>query len=492
MSDFGAAPNLTREVSTKVLPDVIESLIDARFSEGGITRSIQVLSILLPDISWLLDTEAVNTLKVSCKMSTSQHSEEATQQPNHAQLGKLVEHKFSIPNILLEALTHASYLNVSRDIATSSYERLELYGDTVLTRIVTDTAFMHYPWLDALTIHLMRIAVINNGLLGYLCLAHTVSDPAHSAPFRIWQAMRSSASGIAEAQQACLARFDRLETELRSHFHPDTLTSRSHPESQQAKYPWALLETLRPPKFLADIIESLLGAIYIDSGSYEPCRQFLDTLGWFAYFKRVLAGEVGGLIHPKGEVEILAGKETVKYEITVIKEDQEIDKRELSCRVSVGGELIAEVTGGRNKAQVQCVAAEKAVEVLKKKLEMKAVEERAASHRYESEADIYNEGDEDVSVVLRGHEIGHAELVMSSPNPEGSMTRKRHRSPSDDLTDERPGGKRLASSIDNTEEVAEIMDRSESATGQAEAVGNWIETDDRDRCVNETMMKMGG
>ena len=47
-----------REMSTKTLADVVESLIGAAFQDGGFTKAIRCLEIFLPNVDWRIATEA--------------------------------------------------------------------------------------------------------------------------------------------------------------------------------------------------------------------------------------------------------------------------------------------------------------------------------------------------------------------------------------------------------------------------------------------------
>ena len=52
---------------------------------------------------------------------------------------------FKNPNLLVEALTHRSYLNEHREYTGSHNERLEFLGDAVLELAVTDFLFKKFP-----------------------------------------------------------------------------------------------------------------------------------------------------------------------------------------------------------------------------------------------------------------------------------------------------------------------------------------------------------
>lgn len=375
-SDFiNESPRNTREMSTKTLADVVESIVGAAFLDGGLTKSVRCLETLIPETKWSNVPEAVQILR-------SSYPEVAVSQPNSSTLTALLGYEFSLPLILYEALTHPSFHQpLGVGTTTGSYQRLEYLGDAILDYIVTNAAFHHDPPIPVFRLHLVRAALVNGDFLGYLCLAHSTpveSTEVDSAdkdnittytvtkPFYLWQAMRTSAAAVADAQKECRTRFLPLEPLLASHFHPSTSST-----SSQTRYPWTLLSQLVPPKFFSDIIESLIGALYIDSnGSIDTCRCFLDRLGWTAYLHTVLERQGEGLLHPKEELGRLAVTDKVKYDVFVTEtmdEESKEEVKELGCRVSVGEEVVAEVGGGRERLEVETRAAEQACEVLRQR-----------------------------------------------------------------------------------------------------------------------------
>lgn len=57
-------------------------------------------------------------------------------------------YRFSNPTLLIEALTHKSYVNERRDSGRTHNERLEFLGDAVLSLIVSDYLARRYPALN--------------------------------------------------------------------------------------------------------------------------------------------------------------------------------------------------------------------------------------------------------------------------------------------------------------------------------------------------------
>ncbi|KAL8723097.1 MAG: hypothetical protein Q9225_000568, partial [Loekoesia sp. 1 TL-2023] len=298
-----------RQLSTKTLADVVEALIGAAFLEGGFDKATAILKVLLPTVSWS-PVEDCNSILHST------HQAPLAYPPHFAQLEQLIGYTFTLKSLPLEALTHSSYIGSN---VSTSYERLEFLGDVCLDIIVATTAYNHEPPIPTHGLHLIRTAVVNAHFLAFLCLTLSISVPRTnittgnkkndvsmsetSVPIHIWNFMRHAAPIVRKSQQDCLKRYEALKTLIL-----ETLQKGSY-------IPWALLARLDAPKFFSDIIESLIGAIYIDShGSLAACESFLETLGIMGYLRRLLQGGVA-LYHPKEELGQLADTENVRYEV---------------------------------------------------------------------------------------------------------------------------------------------------------------------------------
>ncbi|KAL8890684.1 MAG: hypothetical protein Q9215_002192 [Flavoplaca cf. flavocitrina] len=348
-----------REMSTKTLADVVEALIGAAFLEGGFDKAIAALKIFLPRVFWSGVSDRNDILLSSYNIPIAYP-------PHFTQLEQLIGYTFSNKTLPLEALTHPSYTGTN---VTSSYERLEFLGDVCLDIVISSTSFAHNPPIPTHGLHLIRTAVVNANFLAFLCLTlsipilrtsittegkNKVSSHETTIPRHIWQFMRQSpAAAVRLAQQDCLNRYEALKAPIL-----ESLRQGTH-------IPWSLLARLDAPKLFSDIIESLLGAIYIDShGSLAACEGFLDTLGVMGYLRRLMQGGVA-LYHPKEELGQLADTESVRYEI--FKGDGGDEQGRFGCAVWIGKREVARVEDGFCVLEVETRAAEEAVRMFKTK-----------------------------------------------------------------------------------------------------------------------------
>ena len=359
----------TREMSTKSLADVVEALIGASFLDGGVTKALTCLSIYLPEVHWLCLDKCHKVLTEAAIPNSNVASPEY-----FVRLETLVAHTFRTKSFLLSAITHPSHLTRGPG-ATPSYDRLEFLGDAVLDFIITTRVFHHQPTLPTGTMHLVRTAMVNANFLAFFCLHHSIptsrkeitedidtralSAIETEVPLKIWQFMRHSCSqDIATAQQRCVGRYEKLRAYILKAF------------MQGPAYPWTLLVQLHADKFFSDLIESIIGAIFIDtSGSLEACEGFLKSLGVLGYLDRVLKGELH-LMHPKEELGVVAGNDKLSYDIWVVEEDDDvgragIEHKGYACQIKVGEWIVCTIGGGRTRVEIETLAAAEAISILK-------------------------------------------------------------------------------------------------------------------------------
>src|SRR3989344_5407534 len=73
--------------------------------------------------------------------------------------------KFNNPDLLLQALTHRSYLNEKPDFKVGHNERLEFLGDAVLELVVTEDLYGRFPDKPEGELTSFRAALVNSKML---------------------------------------------------------------------------------------------------------------------------------------------------------------------------------------------------------------------------------------------------------------------------------------------------------------------------------------
>ena len=127
-------------------------------------------------------------------------------------------------------------------------------------------------------------------------------------------------------------------------------------------YPWPMLTSILAPKFISDMIESLLGAVLLDSGgNLDAVRHVLAKLGHQALMERIVREDVD-VIHPISRIAIWAAKPDIQKELNIKMEKV---RGEVSCTITVDGEEISKVTeryrGKASQSHVRFAAAGQAI-----------------------------------------------------------------------------------------------------------------------------------
>ncbi|OQU96383.1 hypothetical protein CLAIMM_02472 isoform 1 [Cladophialophora immunda] len=335
----GPRPKQGRRLSSKVLADVVEALIGAAYVDGGIDLAGACINTFLPN---LRPIEALSSFEAN------RPSAGTTDLTNFVVKAEdILRYRFLRKDLLLEALTHPT---CERDVHTESYQRLEFLGDAVLDMLVVS----HLAKLDLAQGDMTRIkaAIVNGALLGFFCLElssdeDVVSIEEDKRPSgegkgvfsstvrrerrHLWAHMRFHSPEVALARERSLERYREHRAAIRTSLATEPL------------YPWAELARLRPEKFLSDIIESVIGAIFVDShGELEPCERFLERLGIWDYLRRVCAQPVD-TEHPRSAlVRLVGAPASIKY-VTEVDGYGPAGDKLYRCTVSVDGEVVAEV-----------------------------------------------------------------------------------------------------------------------------------------------------
>ena len=385
-SDINGIENAKkRELSTKTLADVVEALIGAAYVGGGYERVLSCLSIFLPEISWLpLQQRNLVLLEAACGQTST------TLPPNLDNLERLIGHAFECKTLILTAVTHPSHLALP-GTHSSSYQRLEYLGDAILdwiiSRIIFSAGDQAKNTLPPSRMTAIRAATVNASFLAFCCFSRTISiNIAEVLPTKFNKPpqfnqgekkvnmvdflRRGPGFALTSALKATHKRFNILESVIVSALDHERI------------YPWAAFMALAPEKVFSDMIESVLGAVYVDSkGDFQACEKFLQLLGIIKWVESAVTRDIE-CRHPKERLSPLAGNRTVRYQVWKesdpegsldssmgvgqVVESQELftfGKGSYRCKLLVGDDEVCEVQGW-NRVEAETAAAERGVSIL--------------------------------------------------------------------------------------------------------------------------------
>ncbi|SPN96637.1 uncharacterized protein DNG_00158 [Cephalotrichum gorgonifer] len=275
-------------------------------------------------------------------------------------LEELSGYTFRKKALLIEATTHSSSLT-----EYFCYDRLAFLGNAIIESIVVDETYAQGESISYCRMHRCRAAVVNRDYLGFVALewhiaqrrAVLVDGPVVGTLHQKEDSVKLPLCHFLGHQSTeVTAEMRRVEGRFlsRRDILAETITSGSH-------HPWALLAELRAGSFCADIVESLVGAVWVDSETMEECRKILDRMGILPYLRRIIRDQVR-TIHPKEELDISAKSSKVSYERTN-KMDAKGQVEEVTCIVYVGDRKVAEACGASIR-EAEVKAAEEAVSLL--------------------------------------------------------------------------------------------------------------------------------
>jgi dsRNA-specific ribonuclease len=348
LAETQPAPKVQK--SSKLVADVIESLIGASYATGGLDRAFVCIQTLLPLEPWSTIASANNVMYDAAPAGGGLVT--------FSILETLLGYTFKKKMLLLEALTHASFRNSQEN---SSYERLEFLGDAVLDYIVSTRLYAHEPALSHQKMHAIRTATVNASFLAFRMFETTVPEETiNKATMQpevqrraLWQFVRSGSPALNANRDIALRQHEDARDQIITGLSVDS------------RFPWHLLALNDAPKFLSDIVESVIGATYIDShGDITACEVVVRRLGILDCLERLLRDSVDCL-HPKERLGHLAAERDVQY-MRVADEDT-TEKRGVNlyrCQVKVGGENVGGVVEGLKRLNAETVAAWIAVGIL--------------------------------------------------------------------------------------------------------------------------------
>ncbi|KAH1973043.1 hypothetical protein KXV92_004860 [Aspergillus fumigatus] len=324
------------ELPSKVLADVLEALIGASFVDGGYPSAWATMHRFLKPIP--------NAMPSFSGRPTSKAGLVIPPELDK-KIDVLVGHNFSDRYVIWEALTHPSW---RRDTSTGSYQRLEFLGDAILDVIIARRLYQNNPQLTESQMTQIKAAMVNGNFLAFLChnlgLEEEIVQIYESRTgifdqvpqkdrLELWRFMRHDGPDIPAAQQSCARRYTRLREQIQHHL------------SSNNTYPWAALAQFGADKFFSDLVESIIGAIFVDSGGQiDACEVFLEKIQLLSYLDRVLKWHVQ-VEHPRAILCKMVGSSSVCYDITCNVEDTSL----YDVAVMVKGEVVACVCGCRSK-----------------------------------------------------------------------------------------------------------------------------------------------
>ncbi|KAK8582828.1 hypothetical protein V6N13_069596 [Hibiscus sabdariffa] len=299
-----------RKLKSKRVADAVEALIGAYLSMGGEASALIFMN-------WLgIGVGFTNILY------ERQFKVQAEEFVNVRYLESLLNHSFQDSSLLVEALTHGSYMLPE---IPGCYQRLEFLGDSVLDYLITLHFYNKYPGISPGLLTDLRSASVNNN-----CYALS--------------AVKS------ELHKFILHGSQKLYKDIKE-------TVQSFRESLlEYTFGWESEKSF--PKVLGDVMESLAGAIFVDSGYnkevvFRSIRPLLEPM----ITPETLT------IHPVKELHELCQKEHYERRKPVVSRDNGVYS--ITIEVEANGRVFKHTSTASDKKMAKKLASKEVLKSLK-------------------------------------------------------------------------------------------------------------------------------
>ncbi|KAF7840248.1 endoribonuclease Dicer-like protein 3a [Senna tora] len=207
-----------RWICSKTISDCVEALIGAYYVGGGLFASLHVMKWfgIDADLEPSLVDEAITA--ASLHLYVPKENEIANLETN-------IGYKFSVKGLLLEAMTHPSAQELGGGYC---YERLEFLGDSVLDLLITWHLYQNHTDIDPGELTDLRSASVNNENFAQVAVRRNL-------------------------QQHLLHSSESLLSQITDYVKAISLMNTKS------------LPGVKGPKALGDLVESIAGAILIDT-----------------------------------------------------------------------------------------------------------------------------------------------------------------------------------------------------------------------------------
>ncbi|KJR87063.1 uncharacterized protein SPSK_01376 [Sporothrix schenckii 1099-18] len=304
------------EMSTKMLADVVEALIGASHAESGMEKALQCIGLFLEEMDWLSLADCRDILYEAAPVEPPC--------PPPPGLEELLGYTFTKKSLLVQAITHASMPGYMEEICM---ERLEFVGDAILDHVIVQTLASVRPPLPYQRMHLLRTTLANAAFLGFSAMMFTIAEPpAASSVDPLSTAQTDAATPFLKPLSAYMRHGASREMGIAQELCAERFASKKDAILEQLwaghTYPWEDLMGLDADKFHSDLLEAVIGAVWIDSGSLGAVEMLLDKIGILPYLRRAVSENIH-LLHPKEELETVTGNVKLLYEVTRMARSEE-------------------------------------------------------------------------------------------------------------------------------------------------------------------------
>lgn len=240
-----------RVLSGKTLADVVEALIGVYYVEGGKHAANHLMKWIGIDIDF--DIKEINY-----SIRPSSVPENILRTIDFDALEGSLNVKFNDKGLLVEAITHAS----RPSSGVSCYQRLEFVGDAVLDHLITRYLFFTYTNLPPGRLTDLRAAAVNNENFARVAVKHNLHLHLRHGS----SALEKQVRGFFVFYLSDYGSGLYIHYHYFFHFQIRDFVKEAQSELLKPGFNSFGLGDCKAPKVLGDIVESIAGAIFLDTG----------------------------------------------------------------------------------------------------------------------------------------------------------------------------------------------------------------------------------
>lgn len=311
-------------LSDKGLADVMEAILGAAHLSGGRDAALQVAKAL--GLSVAKTTDIWDDFSARVTVPTPPPGVGILRPGTVEGVEAAIGRKLAQPQLLAHALTHANMQS-----PVGSYERFEFLGDAILDFLIVQHLYKKYSQQPPGVLTLLKSAMVANSPLAAVCVETGLYKYLNQKSQQMQAIINTYITTLQKAKQE---EYEAADDDLRD----------------RGQY-WF---NVNPPKPLSDIVESVIGAIYVsDNLDATGVQQFFDNILQPFYDKHVRLSTLA--IHPtKTLLELVQNHGC--HDLELVRSSA--DKR-TRCDVLVHGAVFASetATNGSLAAKAASVAA---------------------------------------------------------------------------------------------------------------------------------------
>lgn len=253
----GKAPQgeMGHNLADKTIADVCEALIGAAYltpKDGSMDMAVKAVTKMVKSKNhqMIKFQDYYASFKIPAWHFPAQTSH-TFEQAGKA-IGDTIGYRFKSSSLVFSAMKHPSWHSRS-DIP--NYQQLEFLGDALLDMAFVDFLYRRHPEADPQKLTEYKMAMVSNQFLGFLCVRLGLHTHLKYFNQQLFGQIHTYINELETAQLA--AKQDEAGD-----------------SDERVEY-WLGAST--PPKALPDIVEAIVGAMFVDSGyDYGTVRRFAE------------------------------------------------------------------------------------------------------------------------------------------------------------------------------------------------------------------------